>query len=100
MANLGRLLLGQFLIGYTLDSFFHFLTGFKCDYQFGGNINLLTGSRVPGAAGSPFFYLENPKITQLNTLGLEKRVNDGIEGKLDNFLRSSNKTEPTYSSRS
>ena len=68
------------------DLLFHFLAGLERDDVLGRDIHLLAGARVAGLARLAALDLEDAEVAQLDTPVAEQRLDDGVEGFLDDFL--------------
>jgi hypothetical protein len=69
------------------DSLFHLLARFEGDHELLWDKDFIAGSRVSSLAGCPSLYLENAEISEFDAMVFDQRLNDGIKGFLDDFLR-------------
>jgi hypothetical protein len=66
---------------------FHFLARLERDDEFLRYKHFVAGTRIPGLACGPTFYLENAEISEFNAVIFNERLDDRIERFLDDFLR-------------
>src|SRR5262249_55870679 len=69
------------------NQFFHFLPGFERHDVLGGNIDLVARARVPRLARSALLDLKDSEGRQLDPALRYQRLDDRVEGPLDDVLR-------------
>ncbi len=66
---------------------FHVFARFESHHVFARHFDLLTRTRVSCLASRSRFYFKNPEVSQFNPPFSHQRLDDGVEGLLDDFFR-------------
>src|SRR5262249_58788579 len=69
------------------NQLFHFLAGLERHDILGGDIDLVARARVPRLARGAFLDLEDAEVPQLDPALGYQRLDDRVEGPLDDVLR-------------
>src|SRR5262249_28620463 len=82
-----RFLKWKLLRIHLSNQFFHFLAGLERHDVFGRDIHLVARARVPRLAGGAFLDLKDAEVPQLDPALRHQRLDDRVEGPLDDVLR-------------
>ena len=68
------------------DTFFHLLAGLEGDDVFGLDVDPFSGPWIASLAWLAFLHLENAEVSQFDPALFQERVDNGVEGLLDNLF--------------
>jgi hypothetical protein len=78
--------LGTWKLGIPPDAFLHLFARLERNYFLGFDIHAFAGARISRLAGLAHFDFENTEVSKLNPSHLDERIDNGIEGLLNDVL--------------